>query len=83
MEGNLLAKLPKPPNRYTINFVPDYYKKPLVFENFKLGSTAEDCLFKLLRNVEVTKAAGIDHISGKFSKGARILAKPVSYVISQ
>ena len=33
----------------------------------------------MLKNVEVTKAAGIDQISGKFLKdGARILAKPIS-----
>ena len=59
---NLLAKLPKPPNRYTINFVSYYYKKPLLSENFKLDSTTQDRLFKLLKNVEVTKAAGTDQI---------------------
>ena len=71
LAGNLLAKLPKSPNRYTIKFVSDYYKK--------LDSTTEGYLFNILKNVEVTKAAGIDQISGKFLKdGARILAKPVS-----
>ena len=40
---------------------------------------AEDALFKLLRNFEVTKAIEIVQISGKFLKdGASILAKPVS-----
>ena len=35
--------------------------------------------FKLLENVEVTKAAGIDEILGKFFKdGDRTLAKPIS-----
>ena len=35
----------------------------------------------LLKNDEVTKAAGIDQISGKLLKdGARILAKPISEV---
>ena len=44
-----------------------------------MGATTEGYLFKLLKNVEVTKAAGIDQISGKFLKdGARILAKPIS-----
>ena len=44
-----------------------------------MDSTTEGYLFKLLKNVEVTKAAGIDQISGKFLKdGARILAKPIS-----
>ena len=66
LAGNLLAKLPKAPNRYTIKFVSDYYKKLSLSENFKLDSTTEGYLFKLLKNVEVTKAARIDQISGKF-----------------
>ena len=36
-------------------------------------------MIKLLKNIEVTKAAGIDQISGKFVKdGAEILEKPIS-----
>ena len=76
---NLLAKLPKAPNQYTIKFVSDYYKKLSLSENFKLDSITEGYLLKLLKIFEVTKAAGIDQISGKFLKdGARILAKPIS-----
>ena len=79
LAGNLLAKLPKPPNWYIINFVSGYYRKLTLFENFKLVPAAEDALFKLLKNVEVTKSAGIDQISGTFLKdGARILTKPIS-----
>ena len=37
-------------------------------ENFKLDSTTEGYLFNILKNVEVTKVAGIDQISGKFLK---------------
>ena len=64
--GNLLAKLPKSPNRYTIKFVSDYYKKVSLSENFKLDATTEGYLFNILKNVGVTKAARIDQISGKF-----------------
>ena len=71
-----MAKLSKLPNQYTIKFISEYYKKLSLFENFKLDSTTEGYMFK---NVEVTKAAGIDQISGKFLKdGARILVKPIS-----
>ena len=36
-------------------------------------------MFRLLKNVEVTKAAGTDQNSEKFFKdGARILVKPIS-----
>ena len=70
-----MAKLPKSPNRYTIKFVSDYYEKRSLSENFKLDSITEGYLFNILKNIEVTKAAGIDQISGKFLKdGARILA---------
>ena len=79
LAGNLLAKLPKSPNRYTIKFVSDYYKKLSLSENFNLYATTEGYLFNILKNVEVTKAARIDQISGKLIKdGARILAKPIS-----
>ena len=75
-----MAKLPKaPPNRCTIKFVSYYYKQLSLSENFKLDSTTEGYLFKLLKNWKVTKAAGIDQISGKFLKGGlRILTKPIS-----
>ena len=73
-----MEKLPKSPNRYTIKFVSDYYKKLSLSENFKLDSTTEGYLFNILQNVEVTKAAEIEQISAKFLKdGARILAKPI------
>ena len=36
-------------------------------------------MFNILKNVDVTKAAGIDKITGKFLKdGVRILAKPIN-----
>ena len=60
LAGNLLAKRPKSPNRYTIKFASDFYKKLSLSENFKMDSTTEDYLFNILKNVKVTKAAGID-----------------------
>ena len=44
-----------------------------------MDSATEGSVFNILKNVEVTKAAGIDQISRKILKdGARILAKPIS-----
>ena len=64
---------------YTIKFVSDYYKKLSLSENFKLDSTTKVYLFNMLKNVEVTKSAGIDQISGKFLKnGVWILEKTIS-----
>ena len=68
LAGNLLAKLPKTLNRYICSFISDYYEKLSLSENSKLDSTTEDCLFKLLKNVEATKAAGNVQISEKFLK---------------
>ena len=75
---NLFAKLPQARNQYSIKIVSDYYKKLSLSEKFKLDSTTAGYLFKLLKNVEVTKAAGTDQISGYLLKdGALILAKPI------
>ena len=79
LAGDLLAKLPKPSNWYTTTFVSDYYKKLSLSEYFKLDSTTEVCMFKLLKNVEVTKDAGIDQISEKLLKHwSKVLAKHTS-----
>ena len=43
----------------------DYYKKLSLSGNFKLDTTTEDYLINILKNVEVTKAPGIDQITGK------------------
>ena len=40
--------------------VSDYYKKLSLSENFKLDTTTEDYLINILKNIEVTKAPGID-----------------------
>ena len=65
-------------NWYTIKFVSDY-KKLSLSENFKLDSTTKGYLFNMLKNVEVTKSAGIDQISGKFLKnGVWILENTIS-----
>ena len=53
-----MKKLPKLSNEYIINFGSDYYRKLTISEHFKLFPTTEDALFKLLKNIEVTKAAG-------------------------
>ena len=83
LAANLLAKFPKWPNRCTIKFVSDYYKKLSLSENFKLESTTESYLFDILKNGEVTKSAGVDQIPGKFLKdGAQIWQNLlVSYAI--
>ena len=55
LAGDLLAKLPKPPNRYTIKSVPDYYEKCPLSENVKLETVTEGYLFNLLKNVKSSR----------------------------
>ena len=41
----------------------------------------EDIVLKLLRNIDISKAVGIDNLPGRFLKdGAVILAKPVTEI---
>ena len=48
---------------------------------FKLQTIESSSVLKLLKNVEVNKAAGMDNISGRFLKdGADILAIPVTQI---
>ena len=63
-----MAKLPKLPNQDTTKFVCDYWEKLSLSDNFELVSIMEGYMFNILKNVDVTKAAGIDKISGKFLK---------------
>ena len=43
--------------------------------------TSEEEVFKTIKNINISKAAGINNISGKFLKdGAEILAKPLSEI---
>ena len=62
LAGTLLTKLSKPPNRYTINFVSDLYRKFSISENFDVTKAAgiDQVSEKFLKD------------------GARISAKPIS-----
>ena len=48
---------------------------------FNFSNVTEDFVLKLLKDMNIDKAAGIDNLSGKFLKdGANILAKPISKI---
>ena len=51
----------------------------MVSDEFCLNSTSEDKYFlKIMTNIENSKAAEVDNLSGRFLKdGAKILAKPI------
>ena len=70
----LLQKLPPPPNKYGIDLVKKINKDWEITAKFQLKPTTEDIVLKLLKNIDVSKAAGIDN------HDAVILAKPVTKI---
>ena len=78
---SLLIKLPNAPNKYNIESVFQYYSKFIIEKPFHLSITSQEEVFKIIQNIGISKAAGIDNLSGKFLKdGAEILAKPLSEI---
>ena len=59
MAKTLLQKLPPPSNKYTIDSVNIFYKDSKITSKFHLKSTTEDIALKQLKNIDISKAAGI------------------------
>ena len=81
MAKTLLQKLPPPPNKYGIDSVKKIYKNLNITTKFQLKPTTEDIVLKLLKNIDISKAAGVDILPSRFlQNGAVILAKPMSKI---
>ena len=79
LAGNLLKKLPKPPNKFTLNSVFQHYKGIIQSDSFNLATVSENTILTILKNTKVSKTAGLDNLSGRFSRdGAKVLAKPIT-----
>ena len=81
--SDLAAKLPPPSNKLEISSVRNYYQNILYLlpSKFKFSNVTEDFVLKLLKDMNIDKAAGIDNLFGKYLKdGANILAKPISKI---
>ena len=70
LASDLVAKLPPPSNRFGITSVRKYYQDVLNLLpcKFKFSFVTEDLVLKLLKDMNIDKAAGIDNLSGKFLK---------------
>ena len=76
---NLLAKLPTAPNRFNKNSVSEFYKKFNIKNKFQFSHVTDETILEILKNLDVTKATGIDNIAAIFLKdGAEILASPIA-----
>ena len=70
-----------PPKKYGIDSVKHFYKDLNITTKFQLKLTTADIVLKLLKNIVISKAAGIDNLPGKCLKdGAVFLAKPVTKI---
>ena len=82
LAGSLLTKLPRPPDKYNLKSVIQYYSSFAIRADFCLVGTTEKQVLKIMQDIKSYKAAGIDKLSGKFLKDvAVILAKPVSALL--
>ena len=78
---SLLKNLPNSPNKFDMNSVHQYYKKIELKDNFNLTLATEKKVLEVLQCIDISKAAGIDKMLGRFLKdGANILAKPIAKI---
>ena len=79
MAKTLLQKLPPPPNKFGIVSVKSFYKRLNI--TTKLKPATEYIVLNLLKNIDISKAAGVDNLPGRFLKdGAVIFTKPVTEI---
>ena len=76
---HLGSKVPNPSNKFGVLPVGQYYSHLVLTKKFHLLPTEKDYILKILRDIDTSKAAGIDRLLGRFLKdGANVLAKPVT-----
>ena len=74
-----MEKLPKPPNKFTLNTVFQYYKGIIQPDSFNLATVSENTILNILKNTNVSKAADLDNLSGRFLKdGAEVKVEPIT-----
>ena len=79
LSGNLLKKLPKLPNKFTLKIIFQDYKGIIQSNYFNLATVSENTILTILKNTNVSQEAGLDNVFGHFLKdGAKVLAKPIA-----
>ena len=75
---NLVRNLPNPSNKCGALSVAQYYRHLGRTKKFDLPPTDKDYLFNILRDIDTSKAAGVNRLPGRFLKaGADVLVKSV------
>ena len=77
---DLLNKLPGATKIFNVQSLFKYYEKYQIERNsFQFSNVTEKTILKILKDIDPTKAAGMDNIAGIFIKdAAQILAKPIT-----
>ena len=79
LAGKLSKKLPKPPNKFTLNTVFQHYKGTIQSDSFNLATVSESTILTISKNNKVSKTASLGNLSGRFLKdGGKVLAKPIT-----
>ena len=80
LASNLLSKLPNAPQRFGKPFFSTYYKEHEK-NNFKFSKVSVEKTLNILKNINPTKSAGVDNISGRFLQdGASVLSLPITQI---
>ena len=62
-----------------MNTIFQHYKGIIQTDSFNLATVSENTILNILKNNNVSKAADLDNLSGRFSKeGAEVLAKSIT-----
>ena len=66
----------KPTNKYSVI---KYYEHMILGAYFRLASVLENSILTILKATQISKAAGIDNLSGRFLKDeAKVWSKPIT-----
>ena len=65
---SLLIKLPNPPDKHNLQLVLRYYFSFTISDYFCLSNNSEEKVLKVMANIESSKAAGVNKLSGTFLK---------------
>ena len=63
---SLLIKLPNHPDKYNLESVKNYYFSLTIIDHFFLNKTSENKVLKIIKNIEISKAADTDRVSRGF-----------------
>ena len=75
---SLPIKLPNSPDKYNLESIINYYSSFTIADNFCLNKTSENKTLKIIKEIEISKAASMNKLSGQFLRdAAEILSHPI------